>query len=65
MAPDGHQIHAHDNTNTRRRTKIEAHKLERQLFGMDLRDIRTGSQDDAKERNYLDVCEISNYGKEV
>ena len=41
-----------------------AHKSERQFFGTDVRGIRLGSQDDAKEGYNFDGREFWNFGKE-
>ena len=40
-----------------------AHKFWRQLFGMNVRGIKTSSQDDAKEVYKLDGRDILNFGK--
>ena len=58
LASAGHKRYAHDNSITSRRTEIVTYRFRRQLFGMDVREIRTSSQDDAK-----DGCGISNFGK--
>ena len=42
-----------------------AHKSGRQLFGIDIRKIRTSLQDDAEDGYNLDGCEISYFGKEL
>ena len=40
------------------------HKSGRQFFGMNMREIRTSSQDDAEDGYYHDECGILNFGKE-
>ena len=40
-----------------------AHKFGRKLFVMDVREIRTSSQVDAKDGYYYDECGILNFGK--
>ena len=39
-----------------------AHKSGRQLFGMDVREIRTSLQDEAEDGYNLDGGDISNFG---
>ena len=40
------------------------HKSGRQFFGMNVREIRTSSQDDAEDGYYLDGHVMLNFGKE-
>ena len=42
-----------------------AHKSGRQLFGMNVREIRTSSSDEAEDGYNLDGFEISYFGKEL
>ena len=62
LAAAGRQIYAYADIYTRRRTEIVAPKSGRQLFGMDVREIRTSLQDDVEDGYNLDGCEISNFG---
>ena len=57
------KIHVHVYIYTRRRKQSVEHKCGRQLFGMDVRGIRTSSQADAKEGYKLDGCVILSFGK--
>ena len=62
MASAGRKIYAHTDIYTRRSTEIMAHESGRQLFGMDVREIRISLRDDAEDGYNLDGREISNFG---
>ena len=65
QASADHYDYAHENTNSRRRTKIVAHKFERKFLGMKVREFRTNLKDDAVEEENLHGREISNFGREI